>query len=58
MTALHWYIVRLERLIASWRFRHYGRMIKRNAPGKVKSLHLIQRTKEYMMRFHEAATGD
>lgn len=57
MTALHWYIVRLERLIASWLFRHYGRKIERSTPGKVKSLHLIQRPEKYMMRFHEAATG-
>ena len=54
MTAIDWYIVRLERLAASWLFRHYGR----STPGKVPSLKLNERTSRYMMRFHSAATGD
>ena len=58
MTAVYWYIVRLERQAASWLFRHYGKKI----PGKVSSFFIFQQNmtfrKENCMRFHSAATGD
>ena len=57
MTAVYWYIVRLERLAASWLFRHYGRKI----PGKVSTNFTFRQrltVNQYLMRFHSAATGD
>ncbi|MBQ6960835.1 MAG: hypothetical protein IJP78_07660 [Clostridia bacterium] len=52
MAVLYWYIVRLERLAASWLFRQQADKI----PGKVPST-IFTDQQNFFKRFHTAATG-